>query len=504
MRAQVRKIATDIPDDPPSLDPQRATDMCSTRILNNVLEGLVRIDPTGTPVPGAASAWSVAGGGTEYTFLLQRSCWSDGSPVTAHDFEHAWRRVLQPEVESPYATLMRGVAAEAAGDDVLRVRLDSHAPRFLRLTSFSTFLPVKRGLPEALGARFARTERDTVFNGPYRISRWERGLGLVMTRNPAYHAHDDVQVDEVRWRIVKEADALIELYRRRELDVVYRVPTRYLREGFDLAGDLQVGPDCLTEYLVFNTRSPLLRSAGVRRALGRPVPRTLLLGDAVRFGFRPAYGLVPPGITDSVRSINGDCFGEDAGEAERRLAGEAWPPGGEGAPPALVMVGENTTQGIEHMRLIAASWTQRLGVRVTLVPLPLGERIQRVQRGDFDVAMVHWRADYDDSLSFLELFRSRSPWNEAGWENAAYDRLIDRAEALEEPERSACLAAAERLLLDEMPIAPLYFQVRPSLVRPGITGIASVGVGADQSFRWARLDLDPPPRPSPSRGEGAV
>ena len=209
----LRRIATDIPDDPPSLDPQRATDMCSTRVLNNALEGLARTDPAGRLVPAAASGWSIGRGGAEYTFVLRRSCWSDGSPVTAHDFAHSWERVLRAEVESPYTALLRGIEVEASGDDLLRVRLDRPNPWFLRLTSFSTFLPVKRGA------------REPLCNGPYRIAEWDRGRRLVMTANPGYHAREDVRVDEIHWIVVKDADHLIDLYRRGELDIVYRVPT---------------------------------------------------------------------------------------------------------------------------------------------------------------------------------------------------------------------------------------------------------------------------------------
>jgi oligopeptide transport system substrate-binding protein len=500
----IKIVSTDIPDDPPTLDPQRVTDMCSARILNNVLEGLVRIGPNKSLVPGMAKDWIISSDETCYVFNLCNSYWNDGSKVTAYDFEFSWKRNLDPNFNSQYAFLMywlkngeayhKGqasiddVGVKAKDEDTLIVTLEKPNPDFVYLTTFPVFLPVKKGLPDIYGDKFASSEKYTLFNGPFCIIEWKCGEELTIEKNSNYYDHDTINLDRIKWIVIKDADRLIKMYDEGVLDTIYRVPNEYIRTDFHQFSNIKTGPDCLTEFLIFNFDIPFFKNEKIRKALSLSLKRNDLLGDARIIGFKPAYGLIPPDIAGGVRLVNEECFREDIYEA-KHFFNEGLKEVRIDKGQKIVLVGENTTQGIQYMEKITKWWNEVFGIEFEIVALPLGDRIKRIKRREFDIAMVHWRADYDDAMSYLELFKTNSSWNYSHWSDTQYDLLLDNCENRTDEHRNARLAQAERLLLSAMPLCPIYYQVRPTLLKPNLKDLVYSGIGCDQSFKWAKKEL---------------
>ncbi|KLA35446.1 peptide ABC transporter substrate-binding protein [Bacillus cereus] len=498
---ELKVIRTDIPDDPPSLDPQKATDMCSFRILNNVMEGLVRLNPEGEIVPGMAESWNIYDDGHSYEFILRDALWSNGTKVTAFDFEYAWKRNLNPNFNSRYAYLMfliknareycEGtlqdeslIGIKAISEKILLVNLVNPNPKFLDLITFPIYFPVNHKVCENLKDEFAINELHTSFNGPFIIDEWKLHDKLILKRNVKYYEEKIVNLDEVHYYVIKNASELVNAYKNNELDTIYRVPNQYLNSEFSLSTEIKFGPDCLTEYLAFNTQNNILSNKKIRKALSYSINRNELLAEAKNFGFLPAYGIVHPKIKGLVRENNGECFKDNLDFAKELFK--------EGIKEIGIeinkfrLIGENTTQGIKYMNKIKKWWKEIFNIELEVIPLGLKERIEELRLKKFDIAMVHWRADYNDSMSYLELFKQKGKLNYSQWENMEFNNLLDKAQQEENLiQKESILSDAEKLLMQEMPIAPLYYQVRPTLTKETVSNIVFSATGTDQGFKWA-------------------
>jgi oligopeptide transport system substrate-binding protein len=476
--------------EPDSLDPQRARTDAAFNILRDLFEGLTAIGPDGDTVSGAAESWTVSADGLEYTFRLREGLrWSNGDALRAADFVAGMRRLVDPATASPYAQsfeavvnaaeIVRGerppetLGVDAPDDRTVVIRLRNPAPYLLGLLAQPGGFPVHGPSLAQHGAEYARPGR-LLSNGAFVLRDWVVGSHVVAERNRHYWNDARTRVERVHYFHHSDAGTEFRQYRAGELDVTYIVPPQqfaWIEEH--LPGELHVSPQLTVYYYGFNlTQPPFKGQPGLRRALSLVIDRERLTKAVTGLGEAPAYGWVPRGTanyTPQQFDYAGWPYAERVAEA-RRLYAEA---GYSAQRPLQVEIRYN--QGEVHGRLavaIAAMWKEALGVETTLYAEEFRALLQSIQaRTDTQVFRSSWVGDYNDAYTFAQLLQTNFGINLTGYSNARYDALLEEATRQPDPaRRRALLEEAERLMLADHPVLPLYFYVNKHLVKPYVTG----------------------------------
>jgi oligopeptide transport system substrate-binding protein len=476
--------------EPDTLDPQRARTDASFNILRDLFEGLTAIGPDGSAVPGAAESWTVSADGLEYTFRLREGLrWSNGDPLRASDFVAGMRRLVDPATASPYAQVFEPVVNAAAivigeqppetlgvsapDDRTVVIRLRNPAPYLLGLLAQPGTFPVHGPSLARYGAEYARPGHLTS-NGAFVLSDWVVGSHVVAERNRQYWNDARTRVERVHFFHHSDAGTEFRQYRAGELDVTYIVPPQqfvWIEEH--LPGELHVSPQLTVYYYGFNLSHPPFKdNPGLRRALSLVIDRERLTRAVTGLGEAPAYGWVPRGTanyTPQQFDYATRPYAERVAEA-RRLYAES---GYSAQRPLQVEIRYN--QGEVHNRLavaVAAMWKEALGIETTLYAEEFRALLQSIQaRTDTQVFRSSWVGDYNDAYTFAQLLQTGFGINLTGYSNPRYDALLQDATRQPDPvRRRALLEEAERLMLADHPLLPLYFYVNKHLVKPYVTG----------------------------------
>ncbi len=475
--------------DPDSLDPQKARSVESQTVLRDLYECLTRLAPDATPAPGVASAWQTSDDGLTWTFTLRADArWSNGDPVVAEDFSFALRRLVDPATASQYAQVVdvirgaRQVLAGEAEPDALGVRAPDPATVVIELASPAPYLPALLAHPSTCpvhrpslvqhGAGFTRPGRH-VSNGPFVLTAWQQGEYVEAARNRNYWNDAATHLDGVRYLQIADENAEFTRYRAGGLHVTAVVP----RGQYDLireryAAELHIGPQLGTNYYGFNLeRAPFRDQPGLRRALSLVIDRERLASSVLRVGELPAYGWVPPGIagyTPQRLDYAGTPMPARIAEAQRLYAAAGY----SAARPLAFELRYN--QGEVHEKVavaIASMWKAALGAEVRLNAVEFKSLFADVDRGDVEVFRFGWNGDYNDPYTFAQYLKSDFGINLPRYRSGEYDTLLERAAATIDPAaRMALLADAERRMLADTPLMPLYFYVNKHLVSPRVSG----------------------------------
>ena len=475
--------------EPDSLDPQKARSVEAQRVLMDICEGLTTLDRRGGLAPGIARRWTVSSDGKTYTFHLRHDArWSTGRPVLARDFVAGLRRLVDPHTGSAYAEVVDaidhapGVIAGRRPVTSLGVfapdpytvifRLRTPAPYLPALMAHPATCPVEPSLLAKYGSGYAHPGH-LPSDGAFVLTRWAHGSYIDLTRNRYYWRDSATRLDGVKYLISVDENAELNLYRAGEVDIIDTIP----RSEFGwierhLGAQLHIAPLLATYYYGFNLRrAPFEGHPGLRRALAMVIDRGKLTRLVLRTGERPAYGWVPPGMagyTPQSPAWRRLTLAQRIAEA-RRLYRQA---GYSAARPLRFTLKYNT--GEIHTELaiaVASMWRRALGVRVRLVAEDFSSLMQDINRGDVQMFRSSWSADYDDPYTFAQYFEGDFGINLPHYRNPAYDALVNRAEARLNPARRlALLEEAERLMLRDQPVIPLYFYVSKHLVKPRVTG----------------------------------
>ena len=478
-----------LPGEPDSLDPHRSEEAATHDLLRDLFEGLTAAAQGGEPRPAAASGWTLEEDGRLYRFTLRPGGrWSNGDPVVAEDFAASLRRAVDPATGSAYSVVLSAIenapeiiagerppadlGVEATAELELVIRLAQPTPYLLGLLANPVAFPVHRPSLAEHGPGFARAGK-LVSNGPYRLTDWVVNDRLRLERNPYYDDGWPVAVDTVYYLPLEEPAAELQRYRAGELDFTESIPNGrfdWIREQF---GDqLVVAPYLAVYYYMFNTTRAPFDDAGLRSALSMVVNRELLTERVTGVGELPAYTFVPPGVNGHNVQLP-DWFeavpAERLAEARRLYAAAGF----SEESPLRVQLVYNT--GDNHKRValaVASMWKEALGVEVEPVNMELKVMLERRRdRSAWTVMRLGWVGDYDDAYNFLEIMRSDHGQNDTGFSDAEYDRLLDLAALETDPaRRSELLEAAERLMLAQAPVLPLYFNVTKHLVQPWVEG----------------------------------
>ena len=475
--------------DPEDLDPQVTTGLPEHHIHMALFEGLVNSDPEDLhPIPGVAERWEISDDGLRYTFYLRSDArWSNGDPVTAQDFLFSYRRMLTPGFGAEYAYMLyvvknaelyhqgkltdfSKVGFEALDTRTLRISLKAPTPYFLSLINHNSWYPVnpstilRFGPMDRRGTRWTRPGNH-VGNGPFILEDWNFGDVVVVKKNPHYWDSERVTLKEIRFYAIENQITEERNFRSGQLHLTSTVNLnsmeRLRRERPD---HLQLHAWLGTYYYLLNTKVPPLDQQKVRLALNLAIDRSAIVENITQGGQLPAYHFTPPntaGYTARARLSEDD-------ELARKLLAEAGYPNGEGFPALPLLY--NTSEAHRPIaEAIQDMWKRNLNIEVTLENQEWKVYLQSRRNGDFAIARAGWIGDYNDPNTFLDLLTSTSGINDSGWSHPDYDSLIARAgRTLDPAERYELFQQAESILIDQLPIIPIYFSVRTYLKQPSV------------------------------------
>jgi oligopeptide transport system substrate-binding protein len=475
--------------DPDSLDPQKVRGAEAQGIVRDLCEGLTTLDTHAEAAPGVARSWSASADGLTWTFRLRPEArWSNGERVVAADFVAGLQRLVDPATASAYAQYIDVIAntndiitgrkppqslgVAAPDDSTVVVTLASPALYLPVLLSHPSTCPVHRPTLARYADGYARAG-VMPSNGAFELKEWVQGSYILATRNHHYWNDAATRLDGVKYLPVPDENAELTRYRGGEIQVTDVVP----RGQFEwikahLSDQLHVGPQLSTYIYGFNLRrAPFRDNPQLRRALSLVIDREMLVERVLRVGELPAYGWVPPGV-DNYSSQSFDYRGEPmaARIAEaRRLYAQA---GYSRTRPLSFELRYNS--GEVHTKLavaIASMWKEALGADVRLTQVEFKTLLQDIDRGDVEVFRSSWVGDYNDAYSFLQYLKSDFGVNLPHYKSAEYDALLARAATqTDASQRRALLEEAERVMLRDTPLMPLYFYVNKHLVKPEVLG----------------------------------
>ena len=473
-----------------SLDPHVISGVPESRVLRAIYSGLVALDSrTLEPVPAAALSWEILDEGTRYRFHLDpNGRWSNGEPVRANDFKQSIQRILTPALAAPYASQLfvlknardffegqledfDPVGVKVLDPLTLELSLEAPTPYFLSLLVNPAWFPVHRPSIEAAGSWTSRNAEwakpgKLISNGPYQLAEWRLNDFLRVTRNPYFPNPEEFPLDEIVFfpipNIYTEERAFLDGL----LDVTAIVSPqriRYYLEGDD-PGILQIEPDLGVYYLLLNTRRPPLDDVRVRQALSLALERSSISRDIRKRGEPPAGHFTPVGIG----GYNPPALLEEDLQQARDLLAEAGYGPDNPLPPIPFLFNTSETHR-PIAEAIQALWKNRLGIDIELVNKEWKTYLADRQQRDFSIARAGWLGDYLDPETFLGLWTTGSTNNFSGWSNPEYDGLMAEAAKLPAgPERNDFLVDAESILLEEVPIIPIFFYNRAYLLAPRV------------------------------------
>ena len=493
---------------PQTLDPHKAEGVPSSNILRDQFVGLTSKSPDGLVIPGAAQSWDISDDGLVYIFHIRPDGrWSDGSPVTAADFEYGLKRSLDPATGSKYTKILspiKNADAVAAGslpldalgvkaldEHTLRIELNTPAPYFLGLLNHSSTYPMHRASTEKWGDQVAKPGR-LVSNGAYTLDEMVVQSHIKLVRNPYYWDNANTIIDEVWYYPIEDQSSELKRYRAGEIDYTNEVPNNQFKWIKKYLGDeLVISPWLGIYYYGFNlTKPPFKNNPALRKALAMAVDRDILTGKVTQFGERPAYAFVPPGIQagTGVYSPQNPEWADWPREKQlaeaRRLYKEA---GYSQTNPLTVELRYNTSENHKKIAIaVAAMWKQALGVKTRLVNEEWKVFLSnRKQKQVTQIFRAGWIGDYNDPMTFLELLHSEHGINDSGYDNPQYDDLLLQIAAeTDANKRRRLMEQAERLMLADQPVVPLYSYVVKRLVKPYVGGVGSNIMDHHYSKDW--------------------
>lgn len=483
-------------EEPGSLHPGTAQGTHDSWILEHTFEGLTKKTPDGEIVDGMASEWETEDGVT-WTFKIKEGMkWSNGEPLTAEDFEYAWKHVLNPETASEYAyqlyyiegaeayntaeedadfkALADQVGVKAIDELTLEVKLEQPTPYFLDLTSFYTYYPISKKVQEE-NPDWALEANSYVSNGAFKLAEWNHKESMKLVKNEHYYDIDKINLDEVDFVIIDNENTAWQMYEADELDLAYPLP-QDVQGQLVSSGNAEFhnGPDLAIYYYNLNNEVKPFNNVKVRKALSMSIDRQTIVEHVAQGGQKPAFSVVPPGmpdVTGDFQENSGELFKEDIEEAKKLLE-EGLAEEGMDKLPEFTLV-YNTHEG--HKKIAEAvqeMWRKNLEVDIKLENVEFQVKIDREHEGDYEISRAGWVGDYVDPMTFMDLWVTDGPYNDANWSNKEYDKLIETAKStIDVQTRMKAMHDAEAILMDEMPIIPVYFYTKPFMVKPHVKGI---------------------------------
>ena len=479
--------------EPATLDPAKSTALAESNVELALFEGLTRLDDKEQPQPAAAKYWDISPDGTEYTFHLRDDLkWNDGTPLTAKDFEYAWKRVLDPNTASENAYMMyplkngeayfkQEVSADEVGvkaldDKTLYVKLKAPITYFLNLTAFHAYYPVPKQVVEKDPEIWAANDK-IVSNGPFKLTHWIHSNQLQFVKNDLYWDKEKVKLDNMQWPISESQSTRVSMVESGQANITVEPPISE-EERLKQEGLYKVTPYLGAYYYSFNTAKAPFDNPKVRKAFSMAVDREKLVNNVIKGDKKPAYAWVPPGLTDPVtgkdfREEGGDFVKYDPDEA-RQLLAQAGYPNGEGLPPITILYNTNEMHKAVA-EVIQSMWKENLNVNVELQNQETKVYLDARNQGNFQIARASWIADYADPMTFMDVYLDEN--NDGQYHNPAYNELVLKAQSTNDQKvRMQAMHDAEKILMNDDVVLPIYYTTQPYIAQPYVQG-----------YRWSVL-----------------
>ncbi len=483
--------------EPPTFDPAQAQDSQANTVLKLMYEGLTRMDEAGEAQPAAAEKWDIDG--TKYTFHLRKDAkWSNGDPVTANDFLFAWERVLSPNTTPapPYAyqlyylknaqeynegkiTDFSQVGVKAVDDYTLEVELTGPTPYFLGLTSFYTFFPVHQSVKN--DDKWAVEASKMIVNGAFTLTEWTKGQTIDVTKNENYWDKDSIKLSKITMSLVNSGATELTSYKNGELDRAGHpngeIPTDQIPIlQKELKDELHVKGTASTYYYEFNVTAKPFDNAKIRKAFAMSIDRQAIVDKVTLGGQIPAFGFIPPGIkgvSEEFRTENKDDYFTENVEEAKKLLEEGMQEAGYTKLPEITLI-YNSSEAHKKIALAAADmWKKNLGVDVKTENQEWAVFLENRRSLNYQIARAAWSADYNDPMTFIDMWTSNSGNNDSGFKNEEYDKLVNEAKSLEDnAKRNENFKKAEEILIKENQVLlPVYYYTNVSVEKPYLKGI---------------------------------
>lgn len=502
------KLVAMLSTEPPNLDSATTTDVVSLTVLSHVMEGLLQGGSNGELLPGIAERWQLSDRGAKF-WLRADARWSDGVAVRAQDFVYAWRRAIDPAVASPYAFVLYPIknaeaisngklplsafGARAISDRELVVEFEQRCPYFLSLVKSMTYFPQRQDVVEKWGRAYAADADKLVFNGRFTIDRWVHGARLVLKRNENYWDQEAAVLNEIDFAyFTHDPSAAFNLFKNGSIAYALldnNAMENAIQEGFGL-GQFATGS---LYYLSFNFReSQLSHHSEFRKALQALLDPSLLVNKVMgKPGTRPAYSLFPSYLQtpwgEFASAFPPSNIEYSLDRARGWLARLRERLGADTLPPVVLLTSDSA-----HARAQAQYYQyllkQGLGLDVRITSLSFKQYIQEMRAGRFDIALAGWGPDFDDPITYGDLFASWNPNNRGRYKSDEYDAAVRLAQRSIDPaERYSAFDTMQKLIAADVPIIPTYERFDLYVQHPSLKGVVRMPSGPDPDLRRARL-----------------
>ena len=496
-----------------TIDPQLQTSESSSKVDAMCMEGLVSFGKnSGEIIPGVAEKWDISKDGKNLTFHLRKDAkWSDGSPVTAHDFIFAIKRGLEPATAAQYAYLLytienaekynKGeikdfskVKIKAIDDYTLKITLHAGVPYFLQILAMPISFPLKESFYNNIKDQYALTAKSMLYNGPYVIRDWIPNGKYEFAKNPQYWNKDSIKIDRINFAMVDNYNTASNMYRSGELDMCLITGDQLPQfKGKKYLHSVDTGS---VWYLQFNNKNKYFKNQKIRQAVALAINRQIFCDNIRKDGSIPARAYVTPGITGGIvdgkeisfrKRFGEEYFKFDLAKAKKLYAEGLKEIGAKGPAKVRLLLGTQDSAR-RDCQYIQQALFKNLGMDVQLEPSTFQGRLTKMAQEDYDFVYAGWSADFNDPVNVLDLWVTDGGNNRTGFSNKEYDKDIKIAKTSSDNNiRMNALANAEKILMKQMPITPLYFNVRSWLIRPWLKDVVIRTVGIEVSFNWAYI-----------------
>ncbi|GIN87216.1 peptide ABC transporter substrate-binding protein [Heyndrickxia sporothermodurans] len=492
----------------PTMDSTKAHDAVAFTVLNNVNEGLFRQDQNNKPILAMAEKHDQSNDGLVHTFTLRDAKWSNGEPVTANDFEYAWKRVLKEAGAYNYMFVTVGVknaeaiidakkdadelGVKALDEKTLEVTLENPNPLLETLLTFGTFLPQNQKFVEKMGDQYALEADKVLYNGPFKLAEWKHEQSWKYVKNPEYWDAKNVKLDEINTFVVKDDTTGLNLYESGKIDRVSltaeSVSNYKDNKEFKTTTLAGIG------FLRFNLNHPVLKNVNIRKAINYAIDKQGLTDIALNNGAVPLYGVVPgeyyfsPDNKD-FRELNGDLLKGTVDEAK-----DYWKKGlkESGVKDLKVSINIADAESSKKMAEFLQSQleTNLPGFKMEIKAVPFEQRLEIEKSIKYDISLSTWGPDYSDPMTYLDMWVTGSSSNREDYSNKKYDELVEKARLETDlSKRYEMLLQLEKMLIEEdAAIAPLYQSGQAILIHNNIKDLIEHPSGADFSYKWTYLE----------------
>lgn len=469
-----------IASEPSTIDPALNSSVDGAIMLQHSFEGLMKWvdDGNGNAVidKGQAAEYTVSDDGLVYTFTLRDDAkWSDGEPVTAGDFKYAWDRLVNPDTAADYGYIISDLNAtwEATDDATFVVTLPNPCPYFLEICAFPATYPVRQDMIEEGGDQWTFDTATYIGNGPYKMESWEHNSKITYVKNDQYYDYDNLGPAKLNFYLMDDPNAMLAAFNDGTLNFNEGYPMEEVTTLLE-SGQLQVADYLGTYYVSFNVEDPVFKDAKVREAFTLAIDRSYITEKVTQTGEVPAGGFVPFGISDAAgpsgddfRTVGGnyfdpsaDAYEDNVAKAQQALA-DAGYPGGEGFP--VVEYVYNTAANHQAIaEALQQMWQENLGVTVNIANEEWSTFLETRKNGDYQIARDGWISDFNDPISFIDMFQTESGNNDPQYSNPVYDQLVKDVKAsTDNATRMEKMHEAEDILMQNWTVSPIYFYVQP-------------------------------------------